>query len=78
MTPAADIFALGATLYALLAGTGPDAANLPRLPFAAEQLPDLPRVPWALMSVLRRTMAVDASRSVRRCLDLRAALVAAM
>jgi serine/threonine protein kinase len=79
MTPAADIFALGATLYALLAGIGgPLAPNLPWLSFAAEQLPDLPRVPWALMSVLRRTMAVDARERFADSIDLRAALLAAL
>ena len=59
MTPAADIYALGATLYALLAGPGPLAANLARLPITGEEVPDLPRVPWPLMSALRQAMAAD-------------------
>jgi serine/threonine-protein kinase len=59
MTPAADIYALGATLYALLAGTGPLAAHLARLPVAGEQLPDLARVPWPLMTALRQATAID-------------------
>jgi serine/threonine protein kinase len=56
MTAAADIFALGATLYALLAGTTLAAR------FAAvvgDQLVDLPKVPFQLMSVLRQAMALD-------------------
>ena len=56
MTASADIFALGATLYALLAGTTLAAR------FAAvvgDQLVDLPRVPFQLMSVLRQAMALD-------------------
>jgi serine/threonine protein kinase len=78
MTVAADIYALGATLYALLAGTGPHAANLARLPLTGELLPDLPRVPWTLMSVLRRTMALDARDRFADAADLKAAFLAAM
>jgi serine/threonine protein kinase len=78
MTAAADIYALGATLYALLAGTGPHAANLARLPLTGELLPDLPRVPWSLMSVLRRTMALDSRDRFVDAADLRAALLASM
>jgi hypothetical protein len=78
MTPAADVFALGATLYALLGGIGLLAVNPPRLPFAAEQLPDLPRVSWALMSVLRRSMAVDARDRFADAIDVRTALLAAL
>jgi len=77
MTPSADIFALGATLYVLLGGNDPQAANLPQPPFGGEELPDLPRVTWALMSVLRRTMAIDARDRFADATDLRAALAAA-
>ena len=77
MTPSADIFALGATLYALLGGSDPRAANVSRLPFGGEELPDLPRVTWALMSVLRRTMAIDARDRFAHASDLGAALLAA-
>jgi serine/threonine protein kinase len=78
MTPVADIYALGATLYALVAGSGRHAANLARLPFGGERLPDLPRVPWGLMSALRRAMAVDARDRFADATDLRAALMSAM
>lgn len=78
MTPAADIYALGATLYALVAGSGLHAANLARLPSGGERLPDLPGVPWGLMSVLRRAMAVDPRDRFADATDLRAALMTAM
>jgi serine/threonine-protein kinase PknK len=78
MTPAADIYALGATLYALLAGPCLHAASLARLPFGGERLPDLPRVPWSLMSILRRAMAVDPRDRFADATDLRAALMSAV
>lgn len=59
MTPAAGIFALGATLYALLAGHPPRSADPLAVTIDGDTLADLPKVPFALMSVIRRAMAVD-------------------
>ena len=74
MTAAADVFALGATLYALLAGTTLAAR------FAAvvgDQLVDLPKVPFQLMSVLRQAMALDPQDRYVDAAHLRDALLAA-
>jgi serine/threonine protein kinase len=59
MSAPADIYALGATLYALLAGWTPQTENPLAMAVDGESIADLPRVPWALMSVLRRAMAHD-------------------
>jgi serine/threonine protein kinase len=59
MTPAADIYALGATLYGLVAGWPPYALNPLAVAVDGDTLADLPRVPWALMTVIRRAMAHD-------------------
>jgi serine/threonine protein kinase len=70
MTPTADIYALGVTLYALLAG-GPPASY----PIDGSQLTDLPRVPWPLMAVLRRAMALDPADRHPDAHQLRSALL---
>jgi serine/threonine protein kinase len=59
MSAAADVYALGATLYALLAGWAPRTADPLATAVGGETLVDLPKVPWVLMSVLRRAMALD-------------------
>ena len=72
MSTAADIYSLGATLYALLAG-GP-----PRLPDGSaadgETVSGLPRVPWHLMTVIRRAMAPDPRERYPDAAELRATL----
>jgi serine/threonine protein kinase len=55
----ADIYSLGATLYALLAGWAPWTHDPLAVAVDGESLADLPKVPWALMSVLRQAMAAD-------------------
>jgi serine/threonine protein kinase len=70
MTASADIYALGATLYTLLAGaalpplTGPDPAA------------DLPTVPRIMMSVIRRAVATDPAQRFATATQLRDALTA--
>jgi serine/threonine protein kinase len=59
MAPAADIYALGATLYALLAGWGPRTADPSAPTLDGDSLADLPKVPFALMSIIRTAMALD-------------------
>ncbi len=59
MTEAADIYALGATLYSMLSGTEPRAVDPMAVAIDGDTMADLPRVPWALMSVLRQAMSID-------------------
>lgn len=75
MSAAADIYSLGATLYALLAGWAPRAADPLALAVDGESLVDLPRVPFALMAVLRRAMALDPQERYTDAFELREALL---
>lgn len=63
--PAGDVYALAATLYALLAGHPPRLPG-PEVPTAAalldlydQPVPDIPDVPTDLLNILRRTLATD-------------------
>ena len=70
MTAAADIYSLGVTLYTMLAGGTPAD-----YPIDGERLTDLPKVPWGLMSTLRRAMALDPADRFADAADFRAALL---
>jgi len=59
MSAADDIYALGATLYTLLAGSAPQSIDPFAVAVDGNAVPDLPKVPWKLMLVLRRAMALD-------------------
>jgi serine/threonine protein kinase len=59
MSGAADIYALGATLYAMLAGWAPRTIDPTAISVDGDTLADLPKVPWALMTIVRRAMAHD-------------------
>ncbi len=59
MGPADDVFSLGATLYALVAGWAPYVADPLAPALDGDTVADLPRVPWSLMSVIKRAMAHD-------------------
>jgi serine/threonine protein kinase len=74
MTPAADIYALGATLYALLAGPSAPGAALPGQSYDAGQVPRLRGVSGRFMWVLRRMTAEDPRERFRSCADLLAVL----
>jgi serine/threonine protein kinase len=77
MSAAADIYSLGATLYALLAGWAPRSASPLAAAVDGESLLELPRVPWTLMSVLRRAMALDPRDRFDDADEMAAALTAA-
>jgi len=78
MSVAADVYALGATLYALLAGWAPRTADPLQPAVDGETLVDLPKVPFVLMSVLRRAMALDPKDRYGDALDLGRALATAV
>lgn len=59
MSVEADIYSLGATLYALLAGWAPRAGDPLAPAIDGTTVIDLPKVPFALMSIIRRAMALD-------------------
>jgi len=75
MDVATDVFSLGAVLYGLLAGAPPAPPN-PYSVVAGDDLPDIPRVPWSLMEVLRTAMAIDPRHRYATAEDLRVALQA--
>jgi serine/threonine protein kinase len=70
MTAPADIFALGATLFTLLAGV-----SVPP-PVGPEPVQDLPTVPRVVMSVIRRAVAADPAQRYGGASALRDALAA--
>ncbi len=82
-TPAGDVYALSASLYALLSGrpprwpdTGaPSLATMVRL--HEDPLPDLPGVPVGLTNVLRQGMAADPAHRYATAADFRDALATA-
>jgi serine/threonine protein kinase len=75
MSPASDIYALGATLYALLAGWAPRVADQLSVVVDGDTLIDLPRVPWAVMAVIRVAMAHDPADRYRDAYQLQDALL---
>lgn len=75
MTPASDIYALGATMYALLAGWPPRSADPMAVAIDGDTLVDLPRVPWALMAVIRVAMAHDPDDRFRTAYQFQHALL---
>jgi serine/threonine protein kinase len=75
MTPASDIYSLGATMYALLAGWAPRAADPMAVAIDGDTLVDLPRVPWALMAVIRVAMAHDPDDRFRHAYQFQNALL---
>ncbi len=77
MAGEADIYALGATLYSLLAGTAPRAVDPMAIAIDGDTLADLPRAPWALMSVLRQAMSMDPRDRFANAEQMREALTSA-
>ncbi|MEV4536853.1 serine/threonine-protein kinase [Asanoa sp. NPDC049518] len=81
-SPAVDVYALCATLYAIMRGKPPrwrddrDPSLLTLMEMFAEQIPDLPGVPPAYLDLLRRGMANDpaARPSAEELRDLLAGL----
>jgi serine/threonine protein kinase len=75
MTPASDIYALGATMYAMLAGWPPRAHDPQAFAIDADTLADLPRVPWSVMELIRTAMAHDPADRFADAYEFRAALL---
>ncbi len=75
MTEAADIYSLGATMYAMLAGWPPRSVDPLAIAIDGDTLVDLPRVPWALMAVIRVAMAHDPDDRFPNAFELQAALL---
>jgi serine/threonine protein kinase len=75
MTPASDIYSLGATMYALLAGWPPRSTDPLAVAIDGDTVVDLPRVPWALMAVIRLAMAHDPDDRFRTAYQFQNALL---
>lgn len=74
MSPAADVYALGATLYTMLAGWAPRTIDPLAIAVDGETLADLPKVPFALMSIVRKAMAIDPRDRYPDAMEFQAAL----
>jgi serine/threonine protein kinase len=81
-TPLGDVYALGATIHALLSGRPPhypasgDLGITELILRHSEPLPDLPGVPQPLMAVLRHALAPDPAHRIHGAAALRDALAA--
>jgi serine/threonine protein kinase len=78
MNPATDVFSLGATLYTMLAGWAPRTIDPLAITVDGENIADLPRVPFALMAVVRKAMAIDPRDRYPDAMELQAALAHAV